>query len=209
MKRRARKVLVHGLLGAVFCGGATVIWNIECFDVSSSNRYSNLEQARVDGAIERGWLPKCIPSSAHDIVEAHNIDTNQIFVSFQYYGNDGAQFIAACMATESPHCPSAQRALDLAPWWSPALVDDPGTRLPADVRIYHCKKMIHAGAETEAYVALNSGDKRAWYWTRQCARGMSSAAEMSESGVLQCRGLQRSRNGRVSTLKCRVSEFVG
>jgi hypothetical protein len=136
------------------------------FDFSSSSRYSNLEQARVDGAVERGWLPKSIPSSAHDIVEAHNIDTNQIFVSFQYDGNDGAQFIAGCTATESPHFPSGQRALELAPWWSPALVDDPDIRLPAEVRIYHCRKMIHAGAETEAYVALNSGDKRVWYWTR-------------------------------------------
>lgn len=31
MKRRAKKVVVHGLFDAVFYGGVTVIWNIECF----------------------------------------------------------------------------------------------------------------------------------------------------------------------------------
>lgn len=49
---------------------------IGCGDLQE-RRYPDLDAARSDAAFERGWLPEPIPSTAADIREAHDLDTNE------------------------------------------------------------------------------------------------------------------------------------
>ena len=66
--------IVVSLLAAVLLLGCTD----ETFDAS----YATTSAALADGAVERGWIPEWIPSSATDIHEVHNLDSNQSALSF-------------------------------------------------------------------------------------------------------------------------------
>lgn len=54
-----------------------------CSDVATS-RFSDLEKAKSQGALERGWLPPLLPDSARAIVERNNLDLNTGMGSFAY-----------------------------------------------------------------------------------------------------------------------------
>ena len=51
---------------------------------TQTNRYESKEDVIKDGAIERGWIPEIIPNSSFNIIETHNLDTNQIEGSLEY-----------------------------------------------------------------------------------------------------------------------------
>jgi len=52
------------------------------------NKYSDRETVKKNQAIERGWVPAILPESAYDISETHDLDTNELFGSFQYKEKD-------------------------------------------------------------------------------------------------------------------------
>jgi hypothetical protein len=54
-----------------------------CSDVVTE-RFMTLEEARSQGAFERGWLPPVMPESATDIVQQNDLDVNTGTGSFSY-----------------------------------------------------------------------------------------------------------------------------
>ncbi len=54
-----------------------------CGGLRQYSQYEDLNTARADGAIERGWLPDWIPENAVDIHEFHDLDTAQHAISFR------------------------------------------------------------------------------------------------------------------------------
>lgn len=54
-----------------------------CSDVVTT-RFSNLADAKSQGAFERGWLPPLLPDSVRAIVERNNLDLNTGTGSFVY-----------------------------------------------------------------------------------------------------------------------------
>jgi len=71
--------LVVALLFLTLAGVVSVF-----FSDIAVGRYDTYAQAKQEGALERGWLPKLLPTSAYDIFEKHNIDTNEIEGYFRY-----------------------------------------------------------------------------------------------------------------------------
>lgn len=66
------------LLSVVFASALAGCW--EMSEVS----YKDVEEARKASAIgESKWLPEWLPEGAHDIREAHDVDTNQSWLSFR------------------------------------------------------------------------------------------------------------------------------
>ncbi len=57
------------------------------------NKYEDLEVVKEQAAIQKGWIPAILPSSAFDIVETHDIDTNTLFGSFSYKEKDEEKFL--------------------------------------------------------------------------------------------------------------------
>ena len=57
------------------------------------NKYEDLEVVKEQAAIQKGWIPAILPSSAFDIVETHDIDTNTILGSFSYKEKDEEKFL--------------------------------------------------------------------------------------------------------------------
>ena len=47
------------------------------------SRYRTFAQAAAAGAVQRGWIPEFIPQSAREIEEAHDLDTNYQWISFE------------------------------------------------------------------------------------------------------------------------------
>jgi hypothetical protein len=64
---------------------------VGCSDTLHSS-YSTAADARVDGAVKRGWLPEALPDSASDISESHNLDTNVGKGSFKFGVTDVDSF---------------------------------------------------------------------------------------------------------------------
>ncbi len=58
------------------------------------NKYDSIEAVHSDTAIQRGWIPKVLPLSAHEIVETHDIDTNTNFGTFKYGEKDEENFLS-------------------------------------------------------------------------------------------------------------------
>lgn len=48
------------------------------------NYYKTLQAAERDGAVERGWIPPILPASSKEIYERHDIDTNEVWIRFQF-----------------------------------------------------------------------------------------------------------------------------
>ncbi len=58
------------------------------------NKYDSLAAVEEQKAIENGWIPKNIPSSAYDIVETHDIETNTTVGKFSYQEEDEESFFS-------------------------------------------------------------------------------------------------------------------
>jgi len=46
--------------------------------------YKDMDAARKDNAVERGWIPNIIPESSTEIHERHDLDTNRVWISFKF-----------------------------------------------------------------------------------------------------------------------------
>ena len=57
------------------------------------NKYEDLEVVKEQEAIQKGWIPAILPSSAFDIVETHDKDTSTILGSFSYKEKDEEKFL--------------------------------------------------------------------------------------------------------------------
>lgn len=53
-----------------------------CCNENPKFYYPKFEDAKRDGALERDWWPKILPTSAREIIEQHNIDTNTVWMKF-------------------------------------------------------------------------------------------------------------------------------
>lgn len=48
-----------------------------------SETYSDWQAVNASGSMERGWIPKWLPTEAINIKEQHNLDTNALAISFE------------------------------------------------------------------------------------------------------------------------------
>jgi hypothetical protein len=53
-----------------------------CFWERPETSYSSLDEAKRKGAVDKGWIPVWLPTSATDIRELHDIDTNESMLAF-------------------------------------------------------------------------------------------------------------------------------
>jgi hypothetical protein len=58
-----------------------------CSDAVTES-YATWEDARRAGSIERGWLPAFVPSSAYEIRDTHDVDTNAQTLTFKVPATD-------------------------------------------------------------------------------------------------------------------------
>ena len=147
--------LLASAMTACGCSGGVV--------ETTTARYSSYQSAEGDGALKRGWLPRTLPLSARDIVETHNIDTNEMWLRFQYDPKDIAEFLKGCAEVSSLQIPPVERTHKLVQWWPRILMGGDG-RLPNTMKSYRCSQMPHAQSDLPASVVLSPKEATAWYW---------------------------------------------
>src|SRR5688572_14263090 len=72
-------LLVSGLLYA-----AIVLSVAGCSDKLESH-YASLTEARRSAAVEHGWIPDTLAEGSFNIIEIHDVDTNEVWGSFQFH----------------------------------------------------------------------------------------------------------------------------
>jgi hypothetical protein len=77
----------------------TVLFLAAC-DSNVTTHFPTVQEARSEGAFERGWLPPILPDSTLNITESNDLDVNIGNGSFQFSGSDYAAF--ASLLTPAP-----------------------------------------------------------------------------------------------------------
>lgn len=62
-----------------------------------TSRYETYDAAHQAGAMDEGrWIPSFLPRSSRNIVETHDIDTNQLEITFEYTPGDLGRLPLEC-----------------------------------------------------------------------------------------------------------------
>lgn len=75
--------------------------------------YPTIEDARIDGAFQRGWLPEWMPNNAYNIHEYHDLDTNARGISFAV--SDADKFLWPVGCTVAAVVPKMSMLTKLSP----------------------------------------------------------------------------------------------
>ena len=69
-------------------------------DETARSHYATMEEARAQGAVDHGWIPSNLPSSAREIQEAHDLDTNVLWGAFCFDPSEANLFLSGLTPIE-------------------------------------------------------------------------------------------------------------
>ena len=116
--------------------------------------------ADAQSSIDAGWIPDFFPSSARDIRERHDIDSNEIWISFAFDPQDLSWIDTACEPAASLSGPRRQPR-----WWPEALSGN--VSKASTLNLYACERFIPIGGAPKRYagtLATEPTTGEAWYW---------------------------------------------
>ena len=58
------------------------------------NKYPDYQSVVDNNATDHGWVPAILPKSAYEIAETHDLDSNQLFGSFNYKEPDEKKLLS-------------------------------------------------------------------------------------------------------------------
>jgi hypothetical protein len=129
--------------------------------------YASYADALKDGAVKRGWVHDFVPSSAVDIRESHNLDTNEQWLTFRFDAADRLKMQEKLKPlTMSGLSFPQNQSTHKRPWW-PGDLQAPSDTLPKKYDLFSCQYTISSGGGSEtctAFVAIEKGRPRAWCW---------------------------------------------
>jgi hypothetical protein len=130
---------------------------IGCRDIEVvTGSYANLADAR--GAIEAGWIPTGLPPGAHDLREAHDLDTNRRWGLFSFPPAEGESLrglLAGEISVSGLRCDIPARI----EWW-PLLLR--GELDPE--RVNATGLTAHRSRDGDLIFLVNWKQGRAYYW---------------------------------------------
>jgi len=92
MKILVKSVIIALALLGVVLGGVRYMEYME----NPKSSFPSISEMEASGLVDAGWLPGYLPSSASQIEERHNIDTNEVWASFRYTIGDVKSVEAEC-----------------------------------------------------------------------------------------------------------------
>ena len=122
--------------------------------------YASLEEARQAGAVERGWIPASIPAGAHDLREAHDLDSNRRWGLFSFPRAEADAMRAMLRPDELSWDGIACDVPGRIEWWPVVLRGG----LDAE-RVTATGLRGYWSREGDLVVAVNWSQGRAYYWT--------------------------------------------
>jgi hypothetical protein len=126
-----------------------------------TNSYATLAEAQQAGAMERGWIPKELPPGAHDIREAHDLDSNRRWGLFNFHESDAGAMRAMLQPEEITLAGASCDIPGRVEWWPVLLRNtlDPERIKAAGLQSYRSRN-------DSLIVVLNWNQRRAYYWSR-------------------------------------------
>ena len=76
---------------------ATCLLTSGCFWETTDASYSTAKEVIDSGYLEKGWMPRWLPSDAIDLQETHNIDSNASELSFSIPSRDSLTLPENCI----------------------------------------------------------------------------------------------------------------
>ena len=128
-----------------------------CFWERPESSYASFAEAQRSGAVEKGWIPTWIPSSATDIREIHDIDTNESMLSFAYDAQQGWDLPTDCQPANYTRISSPRFSRR---WW-PA-----PESLEATYEFYRCKGDVPFSSAA-TWVGRHSSGQHGLHWRAQ------------------------------------------
>ena len=86
-----KKILIAMVIVAI---GVYLLFSYFFEDVQI-NKYQDIQTAKEQQAVEKGWVPAILPPSAYEIEETHDLDKNTLFGRFKYKEKDEEKFMHA------------------------------------------------------------------------------------------------------------------
>jgi len=121
-----------------------------CSQLVESN-YSTYQQAVQSEASRGDWLPAILPESASNIREAHHLETNQVWLSFEFPPEAMEAFASAC----TPLSYDQVELPEMSPsWWDEKALKDPWNAF------YVCDDPASLG-----YLAILGTGEQAYFWS--------------------------------------------
>ena len=142
---------------------ALIAFAVACSGVNSqTNAFATLAEARQAGAIAQGWIPDGLPSSSHDIREAHLPGTRQRWGIINFSQAEADSLRALLNADEISLDGQRADAPGRIEWWPIVLRGDlQGDRIAATgIRGYRSK-------DGQLLFAVNWNQGRAYYWAAE------------------------------------------
>jgi len=142
---------------------ALIAFAVACSGVNSqTNSFATLAEARQAGAIAQGWIPDGLPSSSHDIREAHLPGTRQRWGIINFSQAEADTLRALLNADEISLDGQRADAPGRIEWWPIVLRGDlQGDRIAATgIRGYRSK-------DGQLLFAVNWNQGRAYYWAAE------------------------------------------
>lgn len=131
------------------------------------NEYISFQDASRRGAFKSGWLPRALPESTTSIVESHNVDSNEVWITFRYSKDEIDELLKGCVVNPRARFPTADRTKRSAPWWPAGLIDGSGEQSRKQLMVFSCPSMRHAESLFAASIAVDRTSRIAWYWIAQ------------------------------------------
>ena len=117
-----------------------------------TEHYPTREDALRAGAFDRGWLPEWLPASSREIWETHNLDSNEIYVKFEFNRAELEGCLKAAHAVlieekKRPQLPTISES-----WW------------PKKLPMTYCYLVNHG--EAKSVLALDAATSTIVLWSK-------------------------------------------
>jgi hypothetical protein len=155
LKSESRRLLA--ILTAALTFIATACRDIDVV----TQAYATLAEATADGAVDRGYLPRGLPSGTRDIREAHDQKSSRRWGLFNFPQTE-AEVLRALIGPEV-----SLRDMRIDPprrieWW-PVLLRGAVN----DEQVAATGTRVYAARQGDLIFAINWSQGRAYYWTKQ------------------------------------------
>lgn len=132
---------------------------------SQTRHYRTLADAERDGSFARGWLPADIPADATDIVESHNLDSNQVWIRFNLSATMPERLLQRCVVDPEVPLPPARQTRRTARWWPEALTAGEGVVPLPSGRAYRCSDLDREPPVRPFGLLVDERHRPVWYWS--------------------------------------------
>ena len=125
-----------------------------CFWERPESSYSSFAEAERSAAVDKGWIPAWLPSSATEIREMHDIDTNESMLAFTYDAEQGWELPSDCQPVSYAQIASPRFSRR---WWP-----DPES-LEQAYELYRCKGDVPFSSAA-TWVGRHRSEQQGVHW---------------------------------------------